>query len=192
MKKKLAVLLSISLLACSFGMAGCAAQKETKTSSAETSREPSSSVAEPSESTPTEKDTIRSELNAHYRTRLDEIMSELKAKGQTEEIMFDAEGKVAYEKAVAASDVLKKHNRLDKEFSFENVDAGVENIDTARDMLIECAKAACELLHHPDSITLREEVILEMFLEEGYYSIREYGGQEDLLKEIEKTVNLPF
>ena len=31
MKKKLAILLSISLLACSFGMAGCAAQKETQT-----------------------------------------------------------------------------------------------------------------------------------------------------------------
>lgn len=140
----------------------------------------------------TEKETIRTEIKAHYRKRLDEIMSELKAKGQNEEIMFDAEGQVAYEKADAAADVLKKHHKIDQTFSFESVDHGAEHINEARNLLIECAKAACEVLNHPDSITVREEVILEMFLEEGYYAIKEYGGQEDLLKEIEKTVNLPF
>lgn len=143
----------------------------------------------------TEKETIREELKAHYNKRLDEIAAELKAKGQEKGIMFDAEIQIDYEKANEAANVLKKYNKLDKDFTFirvDSIDGNTENINAGRQAMVDCMRAACELLNNSGIITAREEVVLEMYLESGYYALKEYGGQEDLMKQIEKLVDLPF
>lgn len=130
---------------------------------------------------PTEKETIRKEIKAHYKKRFEDIISELNAKGQVKQVMFDADTQVVIEQANEAADILKKYNKLDKNFTLESIDDNVE-----------CMKAACDLLNNSGFITTREEVILELYLEENYFVLSELEGQEDLMKQIEKLVNLPY
>lgn len=129
----------------------------------------------------TEKEAIREELKAHYNKRMDEIAAELNAKGQVSEVMFDANNQVVIEQANEAADILKKYNKLDTNFTLENIDDNVE-----------CMRAACDLLNNSGIITAREEVVLELYLEENYFVLSELEGQEDLMKQIEKLVDLPF
>ncbi len=75
----------------------------------------------------------------------------------------------------------KKYNRLDKDFTFSNVDDNITGM-----------KTACDILNSAEKITAKETVILEMYLEENYYILPDIEGQQELMKEIENTVKLPF
>lgn len=131
---------------------------------------------------PTEKDTIRSSITKERSEKKDKIYQQLLADGKdTKDAAFEADEQILVEQFKEVADVLKKHNKLDSDFAFKSVDDNVTGM-----------KAACELLNHSENISAKDTVILEMYLEENYYVLRDVEGLQELMKEIEKTVNLPF
>lgn len=128
---------------------------------------------------PTEKDTIRTEIQKERSEKKAELYQQMTADGKdTQEAAFDADEQMLIEQVNEVGSILKKYNRLDKNFSFHSVDDNVKGM-----------KAACDLLKSSEGLSAREAVVLEMYLEENYPVLRDLEGQQDLMKEIESVLN---
>ncbi len=131
---------------------------------------------------PEDKEAIRSEIISEYSEKQDKLRQQMIADGKdARNAAFDADVQMEVEQANEAADILKKHNRLDNNFTFEGIN----------DNLV-CLKAACDLLNSSENITVRDRVVVEMFLERGYRALEWHEGTEDLAKEIANTISLPY
>lgn len=131
---------------------------------------------------PTEKDSMRIEIATELRKKKDKIYQEMVDSGKDKKTAYnEASEQVLLERISEIADILKKYNKVDSGFEFRGIDDNVTGM-----------RAACELLNSSENLTVREIVILEMYLEEGYYTLRELGGHDDLMNNIKNTVTLPY
>ena len=124
---------------------------------------------------PTEKDKVRSEYRTELNNKLDKLHQEngLSYGEASEQVLLERISEIA--------DILKKYNKVDSGFVFRGIDDNVTGI-----------RAACELLNSSESLTVRETVVLEDYLEDGYFTLRELGGHDDLMDCIKDTVHVRY
>ena len=123
---------------------------------------------------PTEKDKVRSEYRSEWNHKFDELHE----KG----ISYDeASEQLLLERISEIEDILKKYNKVNSDFTFRGIDDNVTGI-----------RAACELLNSSESLTVRETVVLEIYIEDGYFTLRELGGYDDLMNWIKDTVTVRY
>lgn len=124
---------------------------------------------------PTEKDKMRTEYRTELNNKLDKLHQE-------NGLSYDeASEQVLLERISEIADILKKYNKVDSDFVFRGIDDNVTGI-----------RAACELLNSSESLTVRETVVLEDYLEDGYFTLREIGGHDDLMNWIRNTVAVRY
>ena len=131
---------------------------------------------------PTEKDKMRSEYKTELHNRLDKIRQEMLDGGKDKKTAYnEASEQVLLEQIGEIADILKKYNKVNSDFKFRGIDDNVTGI-----------RAACELLNSSESLTVRETVVLEIYIEDGYFTLRELGGYDDLMNWIRDTVRVRY
>ena len=155
----------------------------------DTKEAPVSEVSQAAESSapgelalPEDKETIRAEIKKELSDKRAQLCSEMMTDGKEHEsITRDAEEQVGIWQINEAAAIAKKYKMLDDDFTFADI---IENA--------ECMRAAVDLLNSSESITLRERVFLEIYLEDNYSALEWVEGAEKLAQDIENTVQIPY